>query len=102
MCCHAGAQATTPTFGSTGFGQSNFGGQQRGGSRVAPYTPTTEADSGTGTQAAGKLESISAMPVYKDKSHEELRWEDYQLGDKGYLPSSEILLVLVPVCNDIG
>ncbi|XP_021900313.1 nuclear pore complex protein NUP98A isoform X2 [Carica papaya] len=77
-----GAQATTPTFGSSGFGQSGFGGQ-RGGSRVAPYTPTTEADSGSGTQPAGKLESISAMPVYKDKSHEELRWEDYQQGDKG-------------------
>ncbi|KAK9275408.1 hypothetical protein L1049_022672 [Liquidambar formosana] len=79
-----GGQATTPTFGSTGFGQSTFGGQ-RGGSRVAPYTPTTEIDGGTsaGTQPAGKLESISAMPVYKDKSHEELRWEDYQLGDKG-------------------
>ncbi|KAG6688088.1 hypothetical protein I3843_11G106400 [Carya illinoinensis] len=75
-----GAQPTTPAFGSTGFGQAPFG-TQRGGSRVAPYTPTTEADSGT--QAAGKLESISAMPVYKDKSHEELRWEDYQLGDKG-------------------
>jgi hypothetical protein len=26
------------------------------------------------------LESISAILVYKDKSHEELRWEDYQLG----------------------
>ncbi|XP_056174189.1 nuclear pore complex protein NUP98A isoform X2 [Syzygium oleosum] len=77
-----GAQATTPTFGTGGFGQSPFGGQ-RGGSRVAPYTPTTEAESGSGTQAAGKLESISAMPVYKDKSHEELRWEDYQAGDKG-------------------
>jgi nuclear pore complex protein Nup98-Nup96 len=23
------------------------------------------------------------MPEYKDKSHEELRWEDYQRGDKG-------------------
>ncbi|XP_057966767.1 nuclear pore complex protein NUP98A isoform X2 [Malania oleifera] len=77
-----GSQATTSTFGSTSFGQSAFGGQ-RGGSRVAPYTPTTEVDSGSGTQPAGKLESISAMPVYKDKSHEELRWEDYQLGDKG-------------------
>ncbi|KAB1215556.1 Nuclear pore complex protein Nup98-Nup96 [Morella rubra] len=60
--------------------QSPFG-SQRGGSRVAPYTPTIEADSGT--QAAEKLVLISAMPVYKDKSHEELRWEDYQLGDKG-------------------
>ncbi|OVA16590.1 Peptidase S59 [Macleaya cordata] len=79
-----GAQATTPSFGgSTGFGQAGFGAQQRGGSRVAAYTPTAEVDAGSGTQAAGKLESISAMPVYKDKSHEELRWEDYQLGDKG-------------------
>ncbi|KAI6701907.1 hypothetical protein NL676_011043 [Syzygium grande] len=77
-----GAQASTPTFGTGGFGPSPFGGQ-RGGSRVAPYTPTTEAESGSGTQAAGKLESISAMPVYKEKSHEELRWEDYQAGDKG-------------------
>ncbi|XP_052210740.1 nuclear pore complex protein NUP98A isoform X2 [Diospyros lotus] len=77
-----GAQTPTPTFGSSGFGQSAFGGQ-RGGSRVAAYTPTAEVDSGSGTQPAGKLESISAMPVYKDKSHEELRWEDYQLGDKG-------------------
>ncbi|XP_023534368.1 nuclear pore complex protein NUP98A-like isoform X1 [Cucurbita pepo subsp. pepo] len=77
-----GAQSTT-TFGTSGFGQAGFGGQ-RGGSRVTPYAPTTEPDSGSGsTQAAGKLESISAMPAYKDKSHEELRWEDYQLGDKG-------------------
>ncbi|VFQ59371.1 unnamed protein product [Cuscuta campestris] len=29
------------------------------------------------------MESISAMPVYKEKSHEELRFEDYQSGDKG-------------------
>ncbi|OAY64512.1 Nuclear pore complex protein NUP98A [Ananas comosus] len=76
------AQSTTPTFGSPGFGQPTFGGQA-GGSRIAPYTPTPEVDGGTGTQPAGKLESISAMPVYKDKSHEELRWEDYQRGDKG-------------------
>ncbi|XP_044476542.1 nuclear pore complex protein NUP98A-like isoform X2 [Mangifera indica] len=80
-----GSQATTPTFGSTPFGQSNIG-VQRGGSRVAAYTPTTEADTGSSTQPAGKLESICAMPVYKDKSHEELRWEDYQLGDKGGPP----------------
>ncbi|KAK3022180.1 hypothetical protein RJ639_045375 [Escallonia herrerae] len=30
-----------------------------------------------------KLESISAMPIHRLKSHEELRLEDYQLGDKG-------------------
>ncbi|KAL7221940.1 hypothetical protein ACSBR1_023806 [Camellia fascicularis] len=82
-----GAPATTPTLGSSGFGQPAFGGQQ-GGSRVAAYTPTAELDSGSGTETAGKLESISAMPVYKDKSHEELRWEDYQLGDKALGQSS--------------
>ncbi|XP_023644706.1 nuclear pore complex protein NUP98A isoform X3 [Capsella rubella] len=77
-----GAQASTPTFGGSGFGQSPFGGQQ-GGSRAVPYSPTVEAETGSGTQPAGKLESISAMPAYKDKNHEELRWEDYQRGDKG-------------------
>ncbi|KAF6163465.1 hypothetical protein GIB67_029314 [Kingdonia uniflora] len=77
-----GSLATTPTFGSTGFPQQVFGGQ-RVGSRVAPYTSTAEVDGTTGAQGSGKLESISAMPAYKDKSHEELRWEDYQAGDKG-------------------
>ncbi|XP_004495518.1 nuclear pore complex protein NUP98A isoform X3 [Cicer arietinum] len=76
-----GSQTPTQAFGNTGIGQSGFGGQ-RGGSRVASYSATPEADSGTSGQTA-KLESISAMPVYKEKSHEELRWEDYQLGDKG-------------------
>ncbi|RWW30177.1 hypothetical protein GW17_00005250, partial [Ensete ventricosum] len=77
-----GAQTMTPTFGSPGFGQSAFG-VQPGGTRVAAYSPTPDVDGGTGSQPAGKLESISAMPTYKDKSHEELRWEDYQRGDKG-------------------
>ncbi|KAG6491473.1 hypothetical protein ZIOFF_052824 [Zingiber officinale] len=76
------AQATTPSLGSPGFGQSAFG-TQPGGTRVASYSPTPEADGGTSSQPAGKLESISAMSVYKEKSHEELRWEDYQRGDKG-------------------
>lgn len=74
----AGVQSTTPTLGNNAFGQSTFGAQQ-GGSRATPYTGTSEPDS----NGLGKLESISAMPAYKEKSHEELRWEDYQLGDKG-------------------
>ncbi|KAF5477948.1 hypothetical protein F2P56_004552 [Juglans regia] len=70
------------------LGPSTPFGTQGGGSTVAPYTPTIEADSGT--PAAGKLKSISAMPICKDKSPEELRWEDYQLGDKGgLLPSTQ-------------
>ncbi|XP_011038043.1 PREDICTED: nuclear pore complex protein NUP98A-like isoform X4 [Populus euphratica] len=74
-----GAQPTTSAFGNTGFAQPGFGGH-RPGTRAAPYAETAEAEGGA---QAGKLVSISAMPAYKDKSHEELRWEDYQLGDKG-------------------
>ncbi|GKE11171.1 nucleoporin autopeptidase [Tanacetum coccineum] len=51
-------------------------------SKVTPYSQTPKADNGRGTQPAGKLFSISAMPAYKEKNHEELRCEDYQLGDK--------------------
>ncbi|THG21095.1 hypothetical protein TEA_003178 [Camellia sinensis var. sinensis] len=74
-----GAQSMTPTFGTTGFGQSVFC-SQHGRSRVAAYTTTAEVDDGS---SAAKLESISAMTINKDKSHEELRWEDYLFGDKG-------------------
>lgn len=45
------------------------------GSLVMPYEST---ESGTGTV----LLSISAMAIYKGKSHEEIRWEDYQQGHK--------------------
>ncbi|KAI9081234.1 hypothetical protein K1719_036806 [Acacia pycnantha] len=76
-----GSQTTSSAFECTGNGKSSFGGQQ-GGSRVAKYAPTAEADGGTSEQTA-TLESISAMPIYKHKRHEELRWEDYQIGDKG-------------------
>ncbi|PSS00336.1 Nuclear pore complex protein like [Actinidia chinensis var. chinensis] len=74
----SGAQPTTSIFGATGGG-----GGQHGGSRLAAYTATAEVGGGSGTQAAAKLQSISAMQVNKDKSHEELRCEDFQLGDKG-------------------
>ncbi|KAK3041587.1 hypothetical protein RJ639_000721 [Escallonia herrerae] len=59
---------------------ANSGFWKAGVSRVAVYTPTAVHEDDTTT---GKLESISAMTVYEDKSHEELRWEDHQLGDKG-------------------
>jgi nuclear pore complex protein Nup98-Nup96 len=77
---YAGSQTPTPAFENTGIGQSEFGGQ-RGGSRVPSYSATTEIDGGFGKLV--KYESISTMSAYKDKSHEQLRWEDYQLGDKG-------------------
>ncbi|XP_062201968.1 nuclear pore complex protein NUP98A-like isoform X2 [Phragmites australis] len=73
-----GSQTAAPTFGQAQFGN------QAGGTRIKPYTQTPDVDSATsGAQPAAKLDSISAMPEYKDKSHEELRWEDYQRGDKG-------------------
>ncbi|KAI8531899.1 hypothetical protein RHMOL_Rhmol11G0172200 [Rhododendron molle] len=74
----------TSTFGSTHFRPSAFG-SQCGGSRVAGYSKTVEeVDVGKmGSTGPQQLESISAMPVYKDKSTEQLRWEDYKSGDKG-------------------
>ncbi|KAI8027559.1 Nuclear pore complex protein NUP98A [Camellia lanceoleosa] len=71
-----GTETVTSSFGSANFGQSAFG-SQRGGSRGAVYTKTDHEEDGV------KLGSISAMPIYENKSHEELRWEDYLSGDKG-------------------
>ena len=69
---------STPTFVGPGFQQIPVG-RHHGGSRVAPYTATDETDD----VGSGRVLSISAIPEYKDKIHEEIRWEDYQLGDKG-------------------
>ncbi|XP_050377892.1 nuclear pore complex protein NUP98A-like [Argentina anserina] len=82
----SGAQATMPTSGNTGFWNSAFGGQHRG-SRVATYTNTIAPDSfGNGNSpTVVRFMSISAMPVYINKSHEELRHEDYLMGDRGGL-----------------
>ncbi|KAK0606847.1 hypothetical protein LWI29_005158 [Acer saccharum] len=57
-------------------GEKSFWGEQWG-SRVAPYTPTLCCDSNPGL-----LISLSAMTCYNHKSHEELKWEDYQLQGK--------------------
>ncbi|GKA45229.1 nuclear pore complex protein NUP98A [Tanacetum coccineum] len=75
-----GAHATTSAFGDHGFSLFN---QPPVGSRVYSYAQTPEeVDWRSGPQPLN-LESISAMPAYKGKTHEELRWEDYQSGDKG-------------------
>ncbi|KAL7157522.1 hypothetical protein ABFS83_02G082900 [Erythranthe nasuta] len=44
------------------------------GSTVASYSPTLGID-----ENGRKFQSISAMPIYQSKSHEELRLEDYEL-----------------------
>uniref|UniRef100_A0A0D9V183 Peptidase S59 domain-containing protein n=1 Tax=Leersia perrieri TaxID=77586 RepID=A0A0D9V183_9ORYZ len=41
--------------------------------------------------------SISAMPAYINKSHEELRYEDYQSGDKGSDSLQEIMVNSAPI-----
>ncbi|KAI3695002.1 hypothetical protein L1987_77989 [Smallanthus sonchifolius] len=69
-----GPQPTKLTFN---LEQSHFCGQERG-SRIAVYKKTADAAS-----SKEKLVSISAMPAYKAKSHEELRWEDYNFTRKG-------------------
>ncbi|KAI3509107.1 hypothetical protein L1887_24133 [Cichorium endivia] len=69
-----GPLATKSTFD---LKQSHFSGQERGSS-IANYKKTPETE-----YSPEKLVSISAMPVYNDKSHEELRLEDYKLSEKG-------------------
>ncbi|XP_073270805.1 uncharacterized protein [Primulina huaijiensis] len=57
-------------------------GKQSEGSSVAPYSATRETNGGSGRNYLEKMQSISAMPIYSDKSHEELRMEDYELQNK--------------------
>ena len=60
-------------------GGSSFGGQ---GTRGVPFQKQQEQDSSGATGGAKQTvyyNSISAMPQYNSKSHEELRWEDYQV-----------------------
>lgn len=74
----------TSTFGNTYFRSPAFGSQSRG-SRVAGYAKTAVEVVEGGMNLQQQLQSISAMPVYKDKTTEELRWEDYKSGDKGII-----------------
>ncbi|KAI6706917.1 hypothetical protein NL676_009879 [Syzygium grande] len=62
---HIGSQVATPTFGNNEFGKSSFEGQFRG-SCVAPFTLTTEAD--TGVMLPAKLQSICRGPNHAGQS----------------------------------
>ncbi|RXH95881.1 hypothetical protein DVH24_008381 [Malus domestica] len=56
------------------------------GSLFGKPVNTDDSPSTFGSAGVGALEriwSISRMPVCEDKSHEEFRWEDYQLGNRG-------------------
>ncbi|KAM0881104.1 hypothetical protein ACQ4PT_033170 [Festuca glaucescens] len=91
--------SSTPAFGVPSMPSpfvslpSPFGSFDRvseKGSRVSAYSKTADGDT------PFYFQSISAMPVYNSKSHEELRHEDYQRGHKGSpsLPKS-----MVPSAN---
>ncbi|GAV57620.1 hypothetical protein CFOL_v3_01157 [Cephalotus follicularis] len=90
-CAHSGASvagassAASFTYCSTSpfrqFNSSsrsaNVAAQRAGGLRLAPFI--TEKD----VEDNGEVECILAMSVYKNKSPEELRLENYQSGDRG-------------------
>ncbi|CAH2048165.1 unnamed protein product [Thlaspi arvense] len=71
----------TPTTGFDPF--STFSSIGRG-TRYYRYEPTPADEPGP---CIGMMMSISASNYYLRKSHEELRWEDYQRGDKGEVGS---------------
>ncbi|KAL0384703.1 UNVERIFIED_CONTAM: Nuclear pore complex protein B [Sesamum radiatum] len=75
-----GIQRSSGSQGATSL-ESIVGNQYRG-SRVAPYSSTREVGGANNWYSVEKIQSSSAMPSYKDKSHEELRSEDYELDGK--------------------
>lgn len=64
--------------GSSAWGA--VGNAGRKGTRGVQYRPTRNPHDATGKTS---LESITFMPEFEGKSHEELRYEDYAKGDKG-------------------
>ncbi|XP_070019089.1 nuclear pore complex protein NUP98A-like isoform X2 [Nicotiana sylvestris] len=76
----SGKESTAPLLKSFSFGKAAFGFNQKG-SRIASYIATPEKDS---TRPGETIQSICGMHTYKDKSQEELRFEDYQLGTSGF------------------
>ncbi|KAH0731936.1 hypothetical protein KY289_003124 [Solanum tuberosum] len=78
--CKSGKESSTPLLKSSGFGKSAFGINQKR-SRTASCVSTPDIDS---TRLdGGEVQSICGMQTYQDISQEELRFEDYQLCDKG-------------------
>lgn len=71
------------------FSHPDYVGVSGKGSRVSAYVPTTDDSPNC------YLQSISAMLVYHNKSHEELRHEDYERGDRGKYPKQFLNIKLV-------
>jgi nuclear pore complex protein Nup98-Nup96 len=66
------------------------------GSRVTPFAPkAVKTCAANATDTWEQYRSISAMPAYQTKSHEELRLEDYQAGVKGK-PGAQLFPAMHP------
>ena len=79
-----GAPAPGGLFGSPApapgmFGAPAPGVPGAGGTRGTPFSVTPKSDGSTSIN----FQSISAMAPYESKSFEELRFEDYSLGNRG-------------------
>lgn len=93
---HAAGAQSTATLRSINSGRSAFSGEN-GGSRVASYTTTSEIDGVKITQFPSEMASIGSTPVYKDKSHEQFRSQNYQLGDQGVVDLCILVCMFVAV-----
>lgn len=74
-----GAPAPAPGGGLFGAPAPGAAAPSGGGTRGTPFQVTPKTD-GSSTI---NFQSISAMPVYEQKSFEELRMEDYMQGNRG-------------------
>ena len=70
-----GSSTTSPGL----FGGAPAGAPGSGGTKHTTYAPTTRQDGTSSIQ----MQTITAMPAYEQKSLEELRYEDYMMGNKG-------------------
>lgn len=79
--------SSIPDFGPYPFASNEWSYRTGQGSRIPGYAPTHDGQNtsawGLPTEKEGTYISISASKPYLHKSHDELRWEDYQQGVKG-------------------
>lgn len=74
-----GAANTSTGIGGFGSPQNNMGGSTGTGPGSTPYQPVVSTENNTKVS----ILAITASPAYSQKSFEELRFEDYQKGNKG-------------------
>ena len=95
----AAKPATPGMFGTPGGFFSQSIGTPTTGTGNPPYSQTSDVES----DKTVYLQSISAMPPFRTKSQEELRWEDYQRGNKfAGFPSSTSASIGQPSSGGFG